>query len=49
MKYLDIAYSVKNAPKLDPGFVPLGVWRKAFLDGAAVPFSVAAASLPESR
>ena len=41
MKYLDITYSVQNVPKLDAGFVPFGVWRKAFLDGATVPFSVA--------
>ncbi len=41
MKYLDISYSVKNVPQLDKGFVPFGVWRKAFLDGATVPFHVA--------
>ena len=41
MNYLDIAYSVKNTPKLEQEFIPFGVWRKAFLDGAAVPFSVA--------
>lgn len=41
MKYLDIAYSVKNVPALDKGFVPFGVWRKSFLDGADVPFHVA--------
>ena len=41
MQYLNIAYDVKNLPKLDEGFVPFGVWRKAFLDGATVPFWVA--------
>ena len=41
MKYLDISYSLKNVPVLDKGFVPFGVWRKAFLEGATVPFHVA--------
>ena len=41
MNYLDIAYSVKNAPKLEPEFIPFGVWRKAFLAEATVPFSIA--------
>ena len=41
MKYLDIEYSVKHIPKLDGGFVPFGVWRKAFLEEATVPFWVA--------
>ena len=41
MRYLDIAYNVKNLPKLDEGFVPFGVWRKAFLAEATVPFWVA--------
>ena len=41
MKYLNISYDVKNAPALDSGFVPFGVWRKAFLEGADRPFSIA--------
>ena len=41
MKYLDISYALQNAPKLDPEFVPFGVWRKAFLEEASRPFSVA--------
>ncbi len=41
MQYCNIPYSVKNAPKLDAGFIPFGVWRKAFLSEATRPFSVA--------
>ena len=41
MQYLNIPYHVKNLPKLDEGFVPFGVWRKAFLEEATVPFWVA--------
>jgi len=41
MKYLDICYSIENVPKLDAGFVPFGVWREAYLEGADRPFSVA--------
>ena len=41
MNYLNIPYSLKNTPKLDAGFIPFGVWGKAFLEKATVPFSVA--------
>ena len=41
MNYLNISFSMQNIPKLDPGFIPFGVWRKAFLEDAARPFSVA--------
>ena len=41
MQYLGIDVKIANAPKLDGGFIPFGVWRKAFLDGAKEPFSVA--------
>jgi len=41
MKYLGVEINVANMPKLDAGFVPFGVWRKAFLAGANEPFSVA--------
>jgi hypothetical protein len=30
MQYLGIEYAMKHAPKLDPTFIPFGVWRKAF-------------------
>ena len=39
--YLGINYSIQNGPKLDGGFVPFGVWRKAFLSEAKNPFSIA--------
>lgn len=32
---------MKNIPHLDIGFVPFGVWRKAYLEGADRPFSIA--------
>ena len=41
MEYLNISYSIKNLPRLDRGFVPFGAWRKAYLEGADRPFSVA--------
>lgn len=41
MNYLQIDIAVKNKPVLDPGFIPFGVWRKAYLEGADRPFSIA--------
>ena len=41
MKYLDITYSVKNMPALDPGFIPFGVWARAYLAEATRPFRIA--------
>ena len=41
MNYLGIDYSVKNMPALDPGFIPFGVWAKAYLKEAARPFKIA--------
>lgn len=41
MNILGISCSIKNIPKLDPSFVPFGVWRSAFLVGANNPFSIA--------
>lgn len=35
MNYLNIDYSLTYTPKLDPSFIPFGVWRKAFLTGAS--------------
>ena len=29
MQYLGIEYNMKHTPKLDPQFVPFGVWRTA--------------------
>ena len=36
MNYLGIDYSVKNMPALDPGFIPFGVWAKAYLKEAGM-------------
>ena len=41
MQYLGINYEIKHTPKLDPGFIPFGVWRKAYLEGAKQPLSIA--------
>ena len=41
MEYLNISFPMEHIPKLDKGFIPFGVWRKAFLAGASRPFSVA--------
>ena len=34
MQYLGVEYQMKRAPKLDPTFIPFGVWRAAYLKGA---------------
>ena len=41
MKYLGIDIAVKNAPELDPGFIPLEQFNRAFLPGAEKPLDVA--------
>ncbi len=41
MKYLKIETQVKHKPLLDPEFIPFGVWRKAYLEKADRPFSIA--------
>ena len=41
MQYLGIPYQMKNAPRLDETFVPFGVWRKAYLEGAKKPIAIA--------
>ena len=41
MEYLGVAFQVKNKPVLDPEFIPMGVFNKAFLEGAAKPVSFA--------
>ena len=40
MNYLGIDYDVKNMPVLDEGFIPFGVWMKAYLEGAEHPIAV---------
>ena len=41
MQYLGIDYQMKHAPKLDPTFIPFGVWRAAYLKGATKPLAIA--------
>ena len=41
MQYLGIEYSMNHAPKLDPTFIPFGVWREAYLKDAKVPLAIA--------
>jgi len=41
MQYLGVNYSMKHTPKLDPGFIPFGVWRAAYLEGAKKPIAIA--------
>ena len=41
MQYLGIEYQMKHAPKLDPTFIPFGVWRAAYLKGAKQPIAIA--------
>ncbi len=41
MQYLGIEYSMAHAPKLDPTFIPFGVWREAYLKGAKQPVAIA--------
>ena len=41
MQYLGIDYQMKHPPKLDPTFIPFGVWRQAYLQNAKQPISIA--------
>ena len=41
MEYLGINYEMKHAPKLDPTFIPFGVWREAYLKEAKQPIAIA--------
>ena len=41
MNYLGVSYEMKHAPKLDPSFIPFGIWRSAYLQGAAQPIAIA--------
>lgn len=41
MQYLGVEYQMKHAPKLDPQFIPFGVWREAYLKGAGKPIAIA--------
>ena len=41
MQYLGVEYQMKHPPKLDPGFIPFGVWRAAYLKDAKQPIAIA--------
>ena len=41
MQYLGISYELKHRPKLDPDFIPFGVWMNEYEKGASVPVSIA--------
>ena len=41
MQYLGIDYQMKYTPKLDPTFIPFGVWRAAYLKDAKQPIAIA--------
>ena len=41
MNYLGIAFPMQRTPELDPGFIPFGIWRKAYLQGAKQPIAIA--------
>ncbi len=41
MEYLGIQYAMNHPPKLDPTFIPFGVWRAAYLQGAQKPIAIA--------
>ena len=41
MQYLGIEYQMNHPPKLDPTFIPFGVWRAAYLKDAKQPIAIA--------
>ncbi len=41
MQYLGVEYQQKTLPKLDPQFIPFGVWRAAYLKDAKKPIAIA--------
>jgi len=41
VQYLGVEYQMKHPPKLDPGFIPFGVWRAAYLKDAKQPIAIA--------
>ena len=41
MQYLGVEYSMQHPPKLDPTFIPFGVWRTAYLKEAKKPLAIA--------
>jgi len=41
MQYLNIPIPIVNKPKLDPDFIPFGIWAQEYCKGAWVPVSIA--------
>ena len=41
MNFLGVNVQIKNSPELDPGFIPLHAFNRAFLEGAKKPVSIA--------
>ena len=41
MNYLGVNYNMKHTPRLDPDFIPFGVWMNAYEQGAAKPIAIA--------
>ena len=41
MQYLGISFEVKHAPKLDPEFIPFGIWSDAYRANAKTPIAIA--------
>ncbi len=40
MEYLGVSFDLAHPPKLDPGFIPFGVWREAYLKNAKKPIAI---------
>ena len=41
MQYLGICYDMKHPPRLDPDFIPFGVWSQAYREQASHPIAIA--------
>ena len=41
MNYLGISFDLKHTPKLDPGFIPFGIWMNEYEKGATQDISIA--------
>ena len=41
MQYLGVNFDIQHTPKLDPGFIPFGVWVNSYLEGAKQPIAIA--------
>ena len=41
MQYLGIEFQMNHSPRLDPQFIPFGVWREAYLRDAKQPIAIA--------